>query len=153
MTTIAGTTGARYHRSAAPSAPHWWSDWGPLEWFVVVQYLSTALLFVPGAQSVRIIIRTLPYLLGGILFFAGYEQAGSTLNLADGATGAFTLAQEATFGTAATFAGATLRFEIAAQKIAVAVTLLDVALQARGLAATSATTVRTRRRVGEVAET
>jgi hypothetical protein len=47
----------------------WWRGWGPLEWFIVVQYLSTALLFVPGAQSIRIIIRTLPYLLGGVMFF------------------------------------------------------------------------------------
>lgn len=49
--------------------PRWWSNWTALEWFVVVQYLSTALLFVPGAQSVRMIIRTLPYLLGGIMLF------------------------------------------------------------------------------------
>jgi hypothetical protein len=41
----------------APSA----ARWGSLEVFVVVLYLSSALLFVPGAQSVRGIIRGLPY--------------------------------------------------------------------------------------------
>jgi hypothetical protein len=37
-----------------------------LEWFIVVQYLSTALFFLPGAQGVRVILRTLPYLLSGV---------------------------------------------------------------------------------------
>jgi hypothetical protein len=35
--------------------------WGRLEVFVLIQYLSTALLFLPGAQAFRFAIRTLPY--------------------------------------------------------------------------------------------
>jgi hypothetical protein len=37
--------------------------WGALEVFVVVAMLSSALLFIPGAQSVRIFIRAIPYVL------------------------------------------------------------------------------------------
>jgi hypothetical protein len=35
--------------------------WGWIEVFVAIQYLSTALLFLPGAQSFRFAIRALPY--------------------------------------------------------------------------------------------
>jgi hypothetical protein len=35
--------------------------WGAVEWFVLVQYLSAALLFLPGAQSARLGVRALPY--------------------------------------------------------------------------------------------
>lgn len=36
--------------------------WGLLEVFVLTVYLSSALLFIPGAQQLRIVIRALPYL-------------------------------------------------------------------------------------------
>jgi hypothetical protein len=41
--------------------------WGLPELFVLVQFLSPALLFIPGSQSVRQIIRALPYLMSGFL--------------------------------------------------------------------------------------
>lgn len=37
-------------------------DWGWLEVFILIEYLSSALLMVPGAQAVRIVIRSAPYL-------------------------------------------------------------------------------------------
>lgn len=45
-------------------------QWGWLEIFVLVQVLSTALLFLPGTQSIRFFIRVLPYILSlGLMFF------------------------------------------------------------------------------------
>ena len=41
----------------APELPRW----GWPELFLAIQFLSTALLFIPGAQSARFLIRTLPY--------------------------------------------------------------------------------------------
>src|SRR5208282_2824843 len=38
------------------------TSWGLLEAFVLLQYLSNAALLLPGAQSLRIAIRALPYL-------------------------------------------------------------------------------------------
>ena len=45
----------------APPVDNALPRWGWPELFLVIQFLSTALLFIPGAQSVRFIIRTLPY--------------------------------------------------------------------------------------------
>lgn len=43
-------------------------SWGPLEIFALTIYLSSALLFLPGAQAARTAIRSLPYVLSlGIL--------------------------------------------------------------------------------------
>jgi hypothetical protein len=47
--------------------------WGWLEAFVLIQYLSTGILLLPGAQHVRFIIRALPYLSSGALL-AFYAQ-------------------------------------------------------------------------------
>jgi hypothetical protein len=44
-------------KSTAETLPRW----GWVEIFVVIQYLSTALLFLPAAQSYRFAIRALPY--------------------------------------------------------------------------------------------
>jgi hypothetical protein len=64
---------------AGEKARHWWHGWGVLEWFIVVQYLSTALFFLPGAQNVRMILRVMPYLLAGAMLFLvrGRRDTGS----------------------------------------------------------------------------
>lgn len=51
-------------REPAPLAasPEETVPWGWLEVFVVVQFLSPALLFLPGAQSMRFAIRALPFI-------------------------------------------------------------------------------------------
>jgi hypothetical protein len=54
----------------------WWHGWGALEWFIVVQYLSTALFFIPGTQSARVILRTMPYLVAGGMFVMISGQRG-----------------------------------------------------------------------------
>lgn len=41
--------------------------WGWPELFIVVQFVSTGLLFIPGTQPYRVIIRALPYLMSGFL--------------------------------------------------------------------------------------
>lgn len=57
---IAGTA-----KSTADDLPRW----GWLELFVLAQWLSSALLFIPGAQAFRTPIRALPYLISlGLLF-------------------------------------------------------------------------------------
>lgn len=55
--------------------------WGWPEIFIVIQYVSTGLLFIPGTQSFRFLIRALPYLFSGFLlllylykFFKQREQ-------------------------------------------------------------------------------
>src|SRR5262245_25320763 len=57
----AATTARRPNASrleaAAPAGP----PWGVLEAYTVAIYLSSALLFIPEAQSVRFWIRGLPY--------------------------------------------------------------------------------------------
>jgi len=48
--------------------------WGWLEIFVLIQYLSTGLLFVPGAQAFRFLIRALPYASSlGLLFLVAVK--------------------------------------------------------------------------------
>ncbi len=41
--------------------------WGWPEFFIILQYVSTGLLFIPGTQPFRSIIRALPYLISGFL--------------------------------------------------------------------------------------
>jgi hypothetical protein len=50
------------HRPAlSPAVPRRALRWGTLEVFVLILYLSSALLFIPGTQAVRGVIRGLPY--------------------------------------------------------------------------------------------
>lgn len=55
--------------------------WGWPELFIIVQYVSTGLLFIPGTQPFRSIIRALPYLMSGFLLlyyvFHWYRQRTS----------------------------------------------------------------------------
>ena len=63
---------ARPAESTAETLPRW----GWLEVFVLIQYLSTALLFLPGAQSYRFAIRALPYLSSlGLLALAVFSSS------------------------------------------------------------------------------
>ncbi|MGH9899760.1 MAG: hypothetical protein ACRD63_00640 [Pyrinomonadaceae bacterium] len=52
--------------------------WGFIEIFVLIQFLSGALLFLPGAQSVRLVIRALPYLssLGLLIYYIPRRSPG-----------------------------------------------------------------------------
>ncbi len=43
--------------------------WGSLEWFVIIIYMSSALFFLPGAQSFRTIIRAAPYVTSILFLF------------------------------------------------------------------------------------
>jgi hypothetical protein len=78
---VAIEAGSVARATPAVSAPRW----GALEAFIVVQYLSTALFFIPGTQGIRIALRMLPFLLSGALLFyrdrvrPGKRPAGATL--------------------------------------------------------------------------
>src|SRR5687767_12243171 len=64
---------SQYSGSTITSSP----KWGWIEVFVIVQSLSTALLFLPNAQSYRIYIRALPYFLSfylAIRYYTSYHK-------------------------------------------------------------------------------
>lgn len=52
-------------------AGHPGARWGKAEWFIVVLFISSGLLLVPGTQPLRIVIRAAPYLmsLGMLLLY------------------------------------------------------------------------------------
>lgn len=51
--------------------------WGALEWFIALEYLSTALFFLPGAQALRIPLRALPFLVAGGLMLTTSGTRGT----------------------------------------------------------------------------
>src|SRR5918992_4351047 len=51
--------------------------WGWLEWFVLVQVLWGALLFVPGSQAYRIYIRAFPYIASLVALVACGRATGA----------------------------------------------------------------------------
>jgi hypothetical protein len=62
------------------------SRWGVIETFVVVQFLSGGLFLLPGAQSVRFVIRALPYVFSGAMTLTCFWRRATARNLPQGAT-------------------------------------------------------------------
>jgi hypothetical protein len=62
------------------------SRWGLIETFVVVQFLSGGLFLLPGAQSVRFVIRALPYLFSGAMTLTCFRRRATARNLPQGTT-------------------------------------------------------------------
>src|SRR6266851_7706466 len=65
-------------RLVSPSTARF--HWRLLEIFILIQFASSALLFVPGAQYLRLVVRALPYVSGLImlvLFAGNFSRARS----------------------------------------------------------------------------
>jgi hypothetical protein len=55
------TTAAVTLRRPALAVPGSFRKWGVFEWYVIVLFLASGLVFVPGTQPLRPVIRALPY--------------------------------------------------------------------------------------------